>query len=380
MSDARTTAWTRMESEHDYWQRWTVDAWESVRMLAFEARGGWTFAVDAFRGLAHGRVYDPWDHEDGEIEARPVLPTRELAQAAAEEWVAKWAAGLLEAVGAGGDEGDAMAAVRADTTLGSMEWRECPHGVVCDSPLGRVAIQRQGSGWRASSPTTRRYRRLPTLGDAVAFMASFFGPASSTVDAAHTATARAVAALTTPLPCGHPAACSVPDGPEDTRCAWCADRAEAAEVLALCGAATVPAADAYRWRGERDAARETADRLHRRCQRLEAGVSESVERARRGGGSLGRMLANAAAEAAEARAVRAEAEVGRLRGLTWEAGRDAAATFVEQKVNECRVVAAGLRDRAIAATMDRESDNASILARRIRALPPPTLTDKEPTP
>lgn len=104
MNTDRPTTWTQPNPDHwDGWERCTGTGWQTTRMMVWPRNydGRWTYCVDAVRGATVGRIFDPWEREGGCGEAEPTFPTRELAQAAAEEWVRKWARGLLRAVGPG---------------------------------------------------------------------------------------------------------------------------------------------------------------------------------------------------------------------------------------------------------------------------------------
>lgn len=86
------------------------------------------------------------------------------------------------------------------------------------------------------------------------------------------------------------------------------ERDEARDALA---AAEERAAKAER---ERDEARETNASLHRRCQLAEAASRETVDGCRRAGGSLGRTLANWAAQHENEKRLRLAGRARRLLG------------------------------------------------------------------
>lgn len=99
MSDGRPT-WTCVAKDPygDLWARWAPGG---IRMSAssyWALPGSWDWEVVIMDGHRIGVTLHKWG-------ATPTLPTRELAQAAAEQWVRDFAGELLRAVGPGEPSG-----------------------------------------------------------------------------------------------------------------------------------------------------------------------------------------------------------------------------------------------------------------------------------
>lgn len=99
MSDGRPTEWTRTGADPtgELWEMWAAGCLR-LSVSNYWARD-WDWEIVVMDGHRLAMTLRKWG-------ADPTLPTRELAQAAAEQWVREWATGLLAAVGPGDDCND----------------------------------------------------------------------------------------------------------------------------------------------------------------------------------------------------------------------------------------------------------------------------------